>query len=142
MAKPIKIVVAKCRPQEPVHQTRRNYCADCGYPIMWTETWGWIAARTPDPEYGVFLAPPTHRRRWRCWDNGRMSQRWVVTPQEWYPILDRDDDQKVDGEWARQIELTDEDAAFITQVQVDFTKAQEILQAAYDAARSDGSADG
>lgn len=71
-----------------------------------------------------------------------MSEQWVVTPEEWYPILARDPDAKVDGEWARLITLTDDDVAFVTRVLADFTKAQEILQAAYDAAQTKGRRDG
>jgi hypothetical protein len=53
----IRIKVEKCSPKEPISR-ERNYCRDCGYPIVWTEEWGWIAGSRPDPEFGVFAAPP------------------------------------------------------------------------------------
>lgn len=67
-----------------------------------------------------------------------MSEKWVVAPAEWYPVYEREDDRPPDGEWAREIELTDDEAVFVTQAMADYDRAHEILHRAYTAALIDG----
>lgn len=54
----VTIRVASPTPPDVIVQGERNYCADCGYPIAWTESFGWVHS---DPKKSGFaFAPPAH----------------------------------------------------------------------------------
>lgn len=85
----VRIKVGSCVPPANPNRDGRNYCVECGYPIVWDRHFGWIAGRQADPEWEVYWAPPARLGPCLCGElhndsgspgEGRLADPWRPSP--------------------------------------------------------------